>query len=107
MLFNTYPGIWRRVIKDADKVKTRLKIRINEEEFCLNFDGKRIDNKEYQVVCPRNSARTLILGVLACDSGSAENTISPLQALLQCCPTRGPRAACGPPTDFMRPASAG
>src|SRR6218665_38974 len=26
--------------------------------------------------------------------------------LQQCCPTRGPRAACGPPTDFMRPASA-
>jgi len=24
----------------------------------------------------------------------------------QCCPTRGPRA-CGPPTDFMQPASAG
>jgi len=27
--------------------------------------------------------------------------------LQQCCPTRGPRAACGPPTDFMRPSSAG
>jgi len=29
------------------------------------------------------------------------------EGLRQCCPTRGPRAACGPPTDFMRPASAG
>ena len=49
-----YPGhhiraCWRRVIKDADKVKARLKNVINEEEFCLNFDWKRIDNKEYQV----------------------------------------------------------
>src|SRR6218665_924680 len=43
-------GIWRRVIKDVDKVKARLKnLIINEEEFCLNFDLKRIDNKEYQV----------------------------------------------------------
>jgi len=53
-----------------------------QEEFCLNFDGKRIDNKEYKVVCLRNSARTLNLGLLACDSGSAENIFIPLQALL-------------------------
>jgi len=25
----------------------------------------------------------------------------------QCCPSRGPRAACGRPTNFMRPARAG
>src|SRR6218665_3817405 len=76
-------GIWRRVIKDVDKVKARLKnLIINEEEFCLNFDWKRIDNKEYQVVCLRNSTRTLNLGVLTCDSGSAENIFIPLQALL-------------------------
>jgi len=61
------------VIKVADKVKAWLKHLINEEEFCLNFDWKRIDNKEYQVVCLRNSARTLNLGVLTCDSGSADN----------------------------------
>jgi len=36
------------VIKDADKVKARLKNLTTEEEFCLKFDGKRIDNKEYQ-----------------------------------------------------------
>jgi len=72
-------GIWRRVIKDADKVKARLKNLINEEEFCLNFDGKRIYNKEYQLVCLRNSVRTLNLGVLAYDSGSAENIFIPLQ----------------------------
>src|SRR6218665_69973 len=75
-------GIWRRVIKDADKVKARRKNLINEEEFCLNFDGKRIDSKEYQVVCLRNSARPLNLDVLACDSGSAENIFIPLQDLL-------------------------
>jgi len=30
-----------------------------------------------------------------------------VNTLHQCCPTRGKRTACGPPTDFMRPASAG
>ena len=29
------------------------------------------------------------------------------EVLAQCCPTRGPRTACGPPTDVMRSASAG
>ena len=75
-------GVWRRVIKDAENVKNRLKKFISEEEFCLYFDGKRINNKEYQVVCLKNSARTLHLGVLACESGSAKDIFIPLQALL-------------------------
>ncbi|XP_076056347.1 uncharacterized protein LOC143034296 [Oratosquilla oratoria] len=33
------------------RVKNRLKEIIGEEEFCFHFDGKRIDNKEYQVTC--------------------------------------------------------
>src|SRR6218665_3731622 len=33
-------------------------------------------------MCLRNSTRTLDLGVLACDSGSAETIFIPLQALL-------------------------
>ena len=75
-------GIWRRVIKDAERVKNRLKEIIGEEKFCLHFDGKRIDNKEYQVVCVKNSARTLHLGILACESGSSEDIFIPIQALL-------------------------
>lgn len=75
-------GIWRRVIKDAEAVKKRLKEIISEEEFCLHFDGKRINNKEYQVVCLKNSKRTLNLGVLSCKSGSAEDIFSPMKALL-------------------------
>ena len=61
-------GIWRRVIKDAESVKNQLKEIIGKEKFCLHFDGKRIDNKEYQVVCLQNSARILHLGILACES---------------------------------------
>ncbi|XP_067625199.1 protein dissatisfaction [Eurosta solidaginis] len=41
-------GIWRRVIKDAENVKVRIKELLSEEEFFLHFDGKRIQNKEYQ-----------------------------------------------------------
>ena len=48
----------------------------------MHFNGKRIDNKEYQVVCVKNSARTLHLGILACESGSSEDIFIPIQALL-------------------------
>lgn len=75
-------GIWRRVIKDAEKVKNRLKEIIGKEEFCLHFDGKRIVNKEYQVVCLKSSSRVVHLGILACKSGSAEDIFIPMQALL-------------------------
>lgn len=75
-------GIWRRVIKDAEKIKNRLKVVITKEEFCLHFDGKRIGNKEYQVVCLKNSSRVIHLGALACESGSAEDIFIPMQALL-------------------------
>ena len=37
-------GIWRRVIKNADAVKLRLKERILLET-CLHFDGKKLDSK--------------------------------------------------------------
>jgi len=75
-------GIWRRVIEDAKAVKKKLKEIISKEEFCLHFDGKRIDSKEFQVVCLKNSARSLNLGVLACSSGSAEDIFTPMKALL-------------------------
>lgn len=70
------------MIENAKAVKTRLKKIISEEQFCLHFDGKKIDNKEYQVVCLKNSTRTLHLGILACESGSANDIFVPLPVLL-------------------------
>ena len=55
--------VWRRVIRNAEQVKNRLKEIISEEIFCLHFDGKRIGNKEYPVVCLTNPTRTLHLGL--------------------------------------------
>ena len=74
-------GVWRRTIRDAEHVKNRLMELISEEKFCLHFDGKKIDNKEYQVVCLKNE-RTLQLGILTCESGSAADIYIPLQDLL-------------------------
>lgn len=75
-------GVWRRTIRDAEQVKNRLMELISEETFCLHFDGKNIDNKEYQVVCLKNDRRTLQLGILACDSGSSSDIYKPLKDLL-------------------------
>lgn len=75
-------GVWRRTIRDAEQVKNRLMELISEEKFCLHFDGKKIDNKEYQVVCLKNDRRTLQLGILACDSGNSADIYKQLQDLL-------------------------
>lgn len=77
--------IWRREIRDADKVKSRLKELLVEEEFCLHFDGKRIKNKEYQAVCLRNPKRTAQFGVLVCDSGTAKDIFIPFHSFLDEC----------------------
>ena len=45
----------------------------------MHFDGKRINNKEYQAVCLKNSVRTLLL---ACKSGPNKDIIISMQALL-------------------------
>ena len=78
----TQSGVWRRTIKDAEREKSHLKEIISEENFCLHFDGKRLEGKEYQVVCLKNNSRTLQLGILACSGGSAADIYVPLVALI-------------------------
>ena len=75
-------SIWKEKIKHAVSVKDKLKECILNEEFCLHFDGKQIDRKEFQVVCLTNDRRTLLLGILHCVSGSAQNIFGPLEELL-------------------------
>lgn len=75
-------GIWRAMIKNAETIKEKLKELIQEEHFCLHFDGKRLNNKEYQVVCLSNPTRTVNLSVIICKSGSADDIFLPMVTLL-------------------------
>ena len=54
----------------------------HENNFCLHFDGKRLNNKEYQVVCLQSPTRNLNLGILVCKSSNAKDIFTELQKLL-------------------------
>ena len=63
-------------------MKNKLKAIISKEKFCLHFDGKRIEGKEYQVVCLKNELRTLRLGILICESGKGKDIHKELKKLI-------------------------
>jgi hypothetical protein len=76
-------GIWRRVIKEGQLMKDKIKeVLINEKEFSLHFDGKKLDDQEWQVVCAQSPERQLKLGVVKCTSGSAQHIYEGIKALL-------------------------
>ncbi len=76
-------GVWRAVIRDGNNAKLKLKSIMKEENnFCLHFDGKKIGKHEYQVVCLKSPSREIKLGVLKCESGTAQDIFSSLENLL-------------------------
>jgi hypothetical protein len=76
-------GIWRRVIRDAELMKEKIKkVLMDENNFCLHFDGKRIINHEFQVVCLQSPEKQIKLGILKCASGSSSHIFDEMKALL-------------------------
>jgi len=79
----TQSGVWRRVIQDGEKKKIQIKMIIaNEKTFCIHFDGKRLSNIEYQVVCFQSPTRCIKLGILKCESGSSMHVFEAIEDLL-------------------------
>lgn len=77
-------GVWRRVIKEADIMKSKIiSLLQTEREFVLHFDGKKIKNNEYQAVVLQHASHPVInLGILHCKSGSANDIFIKLKELL-------------------------
>ena len=76
-------GVWKRVIKDGKEKKSQIiNILQHDTEFCLHFDGKRIMTKEYEVVCLKSPSKTINMGVIVCDSGTAADVFLGLKNLL-------------------------
>jgi len=76
-------GVWRATIRKGENAKLQIKsILQKERNFCLHFDGKRISNNEYQVVCLKSSLMELKFGILKCDSGSSQDIFNALERLL-------------------------
>ena len=64
-------------------MRTQIKDIIQtEHDFCLHFDGKKIKDKEHQVVCLQSSTRKIYLGLLICDTQKADDIFSKLCLIL-------------------------
>lgn len=64
-------GIYRAVIKSAENLEEFYKKTLQNEEWCLHFDGKKIGNKEIQVIVIKNERREIKLAVLLLENGRA------------------------------------
>lgn len=65
-------GVWKRVISEGQQMKAKIFEKLQSKDpYCLQFDGKRVQGEEYQVVLLKNTTTEIKLGVLKCESGSA------------------------------------
>lgn len=80
----TQSGVWRGVVKLAEKKKNEIKSLLKEgKDFCLHFDGKRLLKHEYQVLCLKSITREIRLGVARCKSGSSEDVYHALEEIIE------------------------
>lgn len=65
------PGVYKAVIKSAERKEKMLKETLKNENWCLHFDGKKIGNKELQVMFLKNEYTEIKLAVLVLENGKA------------------------------------
>lgn len=79
----TQSGVWRGVLRLAEKRKGEIKSLLKEEkDYCLHFDGKRLVKQEYQVICIKSATRDIRLGVVRCKSGSSKDIYDALEKVI-------------------------
>ena len=50
--------------------------------FCLQFDGKRMNGEEYQIIILQNCDISFKLGIVKCNSGKAMDIFNSIQSML-------------------------
>ena len=78
----TQVGVWKHVIKEAERKKVNIKVILQNETFCLHFDGKVVSKMEYQVVCLQNENRIINLGILTCKNGFSRAIFKEIKTLM-------------------------
>lgn len=78
----TQAGIYKGVMREADKIKENMKITLKDQLWALHFDGKKIDGKEIQVVVLKNNKHEKKLGVLSLTNGKAKTIFDGLCEML-------------------------
>ena len=78
----TQVGVWKHVIKEAERKKVNIKAILQSETFCLYFSGKVLLKTEYQVVCLQNENRIINLEILTCKNGSSRAIFEEIKTLM-------------------------
>ena len=75
-------GIYRPTSKEAKKLKEDMKTTLNLENWSLHFDGKRIDDEEYQVLVLKNEQREVKFEALDLPNRKADTVVKGITAVL-------------------------
>lgn len=67
--------IYRLIIKDAVKLKEGMKKTLPLEDSAVHFDGKQINNQEFQVLVLKNERREVKLEALYLPNGKADTIV--------------------------------
>ena len=65
-------AIYKSTYKEAAKLKEEMTETLQMEQWSLHFDGKRIEDKEYQVVVLKNERTEVKLGALHLKDGKTK-----------------------------------
>ena len=75
-------AIYKSTYKEAAKLKEEMIETLQMEQWSLHFDGKRIEDKEYQVVVLKNERTEVKLGALHLKDGKVKKITEGIAKLL-------------------------
>lgn len=78
----TQSGVYKAVMKEGEKLKNNLMENLRNENWCLHFDGKTLQRKEYQVVVLKNENREVRLAVLHLLNGKGVTIFNGIKTVL-------------------------
>lgn len=76
-------GIYKSVFKEAFKLKEEMLKSLSTEQWSLHFDGKRLDENEYQVVVLKNERTEVKLAALRLQDGKARTITNGISTVLE------------------------
>lgn len=75
-------GIYKAVMKSAERQEIFYLETLQNELWCIHFDGKKIDDKEIQVIVLKNECKEIKLAVLVLDNGKALTLFNGIKEVL-------------------------
>ncbi|CAI9716088.1 Hypothetical predicted protein [Octopus vulgaris] len=72
----------RSTIKEVVKLKRKMKKTLHLENWSVHFDGKRIDDQEYQVLVLKNEQGEVKLEALQLPNGKTDAVVKGITSVL-------------------------